>query len=59
MTVYVRSDESLESAVERFRGKVDKACILSEYKDKLTFKTKREKERAAIRNRSKKKSGRH
>ena len=45
MKVYIRQNESLESAIERLNTKVSRSGILEEYKAQMSYKTNKEKER--------------
>ena len=53
MTVYVRKNESIESAIDRFNRIVDKSGILGEYRAKTAYKSKKQdhRERENERNR--------
>lgn len=53
MTVYVRSDESLEGAIDRFSKKVEKAGIISQYRSKMAFRSKKSEAREKNKKRSK------
>ncbi len=45
MTVYVRKDEPLESAISHFKQKVKRSGILDEYKAQMSYKSAKEKEK--------------
>lgn len=42
MTVYIRNNESIDSALDRFHRKVDKSGIIDEYRSKQAYKSKSE-----------------
>ena len=43
MKVYIRKDESLDNAIDRFNQKVKRAAILEEYRGKSSYKSASEK----------------
>ena len=45
MKVYIRKDESLDNAIDRFTHKVKKSGVLEEYRAKTAFRTQKELDR--------------
>ena len=58
MTVYIKKNESLESAINRFHSKVEKAGIVSEYRSKTAFRSKKELQRVEAWEKNKKRTKR-
>lgn len=56
MKVYIRKNESIDNAIERFSGKVKKSGVLDEYRAKTAFRTQKEMAREREWQRNKKRS---
>lgn len=54
MKVYIRNNESLDSALDRFQKKMEKAGIIAEFRSKTAYKSKKQRQRAEARQRDKK-----